>query len=698
MASERLDAAHRDTEEGGSRVVMGELQRQAQAFEEAVADRTVSPDDFFRLNQAIARAEKEHPPLTTSEADAPAGADGAGKLRALVELHRSDPDTLFSHPQAKKDLQALLPELNEAELRDFVREFVRELDQRHAAQSIGRKVLATLAAPIVAAKAPAPAASPPPADVDGGDEKVSVSDVFRLRGMRFNIELASKVSIKAKTMFVAKCGEPAGSALEKRPARDHAMNEVQAPWTPASGVLEHVYPASYRGLLNEAFDLVVGNNKSGTEREPDRSGLRTGGGGGGGEGKGKGKGKEASTTGSSLSNNDEMHSSRQQPANVRMVDNRFEIFDTLRTGYSGKVKWAINRLTGDVVALKVMDKLPPGDPNTARRFIRLQREVDAMRRCAHHQHVVALKEAIFDVIYPKRNGEAVLAHILVLEPCEKGELFDLLYRGGPVPAVVCKEYFRQLMSGIKFIHDQGVCHRNLKPEILLLDSDFALKISDFYLAASGGEGMMCRSIVGSKSYMAPEVLNQGTGMHQPENQGKGYDGAKADVWSAGVILFTMLAGHPPMENAASNDWWFRALKLNRHDLFWQSHETTLNANNKSGTRLTFPADVKHMVSAMLTVEPAERISVDQIMQLEYVAAPSPNRHLSGEGRVQDPRDALRKEMQARYNYSMASKRLLSTAGSESAATDGSLSEASGASGAAAASASVPCPYDRQIIR
>ena len=44
------------------------------------------------------------------------------------------------------------------------------------------------------------------------------------------------------------------------------------------------------------------------------------------------------------------------------------------------------------------------------------------------------------------------AHILVLELCEKGELFDLLYRGGPVPDVVCKEYFRQLMSGVKFCH------------------------------------------------------------------------------------------------------------------------------------------------------------------------------------------------------------------------------------------------------
>ena len=50
------------------------------------------------------------------------------------------------------------------------------------------------------------------------------------------------------------------------------------------------------------------------------------------------------------------------------------------------------------------------------------------------------------------------AHVLVLELCEKGELFDLLYRGGPVPAVVCKEFFRQLMIGVKFLHGMySVC-------------------------------------------------------------------------------------------------------------------------------------------------------------------------------------------------------------------------------------------------
>lgn len=112
-------------------MVMDELQRQAQSFEESAKDRTLSPDDFVRLNQAIARAENELPPLTASSPpDAHVGAGGAVKLGALVERHGPDPDKLFSHPQAREELRYLLPELDEAELRDFVREFVRELGRR----------------------------------------------------------------------------------------------------------------------------------------------------------------------------------------------------------------------------------------------------------------------------------------------------------------------------------------------------------------------------------------------------------------------------------------------------------------------------------------------------------------------------------------------------------------------------------------
>lgn len=71
---------------------------------------------------------------------------------------------------------------------------------------------------------------------------------------------------------------------------------------------------------------------------------------------------------------------------------------------------------------------------------------------------------------------------------------------------------------------------------------------------------MCYTECGTRSYMAPEVLAK-----QP------YDGAQADLWSAGVVLFIMLAGNPPFQMAVSTDWWFRAVSSGRHDRFWAAH-------------------------------------------------------------------------------------------------------------------------------
>lgn len=122
-----------------------------------------------------------------------------------------------------------------------------------AAQGAGNNILAGPPAP-----GPAQAATPPPVSSGGGGRKVSVSDIFRMRGVRYDIRVASKVGILAKKMYVEERGKPAGKMLRKRPALDRYMNEVPAPWRPDSSVPENAYLSCYRGMLLEAFDAVVG--------------------------------------------------------------------------------------------------------------------------------------------------------------------------------------------------------------------------------------------------------------------------------------------------------------------------------------------------------------------------------------------------------------------------------------------------------
>jgi len=110
-------------------------------------------------------------------------------------------------------------------------------------------------------------------------------------------------------------------------------------------------------------------------------------------------------------------------------------------------------------------------------------------------------------------------------------------------------YFCEMVSAVGYLHEQGVVHRDLKLENVLLSSD-RCKLCDFGLAHAydlGPSGEVLRAplkeVCGSKSYCAPEVL-----------AGLGYDGGLADMWSLGICLFAMLAGFFPLDEAAAQDW------------------------------------------------------------------------------------------------------------------------------------------------
>ncbi|KAK1421581.1 hypothetical protein QVD17_24037 [Tagetes erecta] len=130
---------------------------------------------------------------------------------------------------------------------------------------------------------------------------------------------------------------------------------------------------------------------------------------------------------------------------------------------------------------------------------------------------------------------------IVLEFVTGGELFDKIVNHGRMQEDEARKYFQQLINAVDYCHSRGVYHRDLKPENLLLDASGNLKVSDFGLSALSrqvrGDGLL-HTACGTPNYVAPEVLNDG-----------GYDGATADLWSCGVILFVLLAGYLPFDDS-----------------------------------------------------------------------------------------------------------------------------------------------------
>lgn len=212
---------------------------------------------------------------------------------------------------------------------------------------------------------------------------------------------------------------------------------------------------------------------------------------------------------------------------VKRLVGKYELGRTIGEGTFAKVKFAKNTETGEPVAIKILDKEKVLQHKMAEQ---LRREIATMKRIKH-PNVVRLYEVL---------GSRTTIYI-VLEYVTGGELFDKILHHGRMKGDEARKYFQQLINAVDYCHSRGVYHRDLKPENLLLDSGGNLKVSDFGLSALAQQiqtdGLL-HTACGTPNYVAPEVIND-----------TGYDGAKADLWSCGVILFVLLAGYLPFDDS-----------------------------------------------------------------------------------------------------------------------------------------------------
>jgi len=203
------------------------------------------------------------------------------------------------------------------------------------------------------------------------------------------------------------------------------------------------------------------------------------------------------------------------------LKNRFELKKTLGKGTYGKVKLAVEGATGKQVAIKYIKKSKIQDEHDLNR---IRREIKIMSSL-HHPHIVNVYE-----VYENRDRI-----ILVMECADGGELYDYI-NNNKLTEKEARRIFRQIVSAIKFMHQNGIVHRDLKLENLLLDQNNNAKIADFGLSNYYSQNDLLKTYCGSPLYASPEIVN-----------GQPYYGPEVDCWSLGVVLYTLVYGTMPFD-------------------------------------------------------------------------------------------------------------------------------------------------------
>jgi len=237
----------------------------------------------------------------------------------------------------------------------------------------------------------------------------------------------------------------------------------------------------------------------------------------------------------------------------------------------------------------------------------LMTEVKAMEKI-NHPNVVNQIEYGVDT-YTKSSKSKTVDYI-VLELANGGELFDFIAISGRFEEPLARFYFKQFMDGLNHCHEAGITHRDLKPENLLLDNKYTLKIADFGFAAPiegrDGSGDLTTKL-GTLNYMAPEIH-----LKMP------YQGASVDIFAAAIILFIMVAQHPPFTTAQPQDPFYKCIAANRSDVFWKIH-----SKNKPGTSSFFSKEFQDIIEKMMSLDPKNRPTIADIMQHPWMQGETP---------------------------------------------------------------------------
>lgn len=259
---------------------------------------------------------------------------------------------------------------------------------------------------------------------------------------------------------------------------------------------------------------------------------------------------------------------------------QFAMGEKLGEGMFGKVRLGTHILTGEKVAIKLLEKMKILEQADK---VRVEREIRILKQMKHNNII-----QLYSVI------QTSTTIYLVMEYSPGKELFDYIVNKRRLQESEACEFFQQVVSGVDYMHKNRICHRDLKPENMLLDSNRIIKIIDFGLSNSYGKNELLGTACGSPCYAAPEMI-----------AGNKYSGLKIDIWSMGIILYAMVCGYLPFEDT-NNDALYKKI-----------------LEGKFAVPSFVSDSCKDLIKKILTVDHNKRLTIQQIRDHPWFGISSP---------------------------------------------------------------------------
>ena len=261
------------------------------------------------------------------------------------------------------------------------------------------------------------------------------------------------------------------------------------------------------------------------------------------------------------------------------VISNYKYIRTIGEGTFGKVKLAIHILTGEKVAIKILEKnLIKGK----REYEKIEREIKYLKLFTHPNII-----KIYEVI------ENSSSFFIVMEYAPGGELFNYIVEKEKLSEKETSFFLYQIIQGVKEIHKKKICHRDIKPENLLFTKNKIIKIIDFGLSSEYENYLS--TPCGSPCYASPEMI-----------EGKKYNGLSVDLWACGIILFAMLCGYLPFDDT------------NNDGLFQKILDGKIDYPDPIEDDIYLSEDALDLIEKILTANPNKRIGIEEILEHPFM--------------------------------------------------------------------------------